>query len=97
MPLDALALPVVNAVLPPTGPEGGGTSVTIQGTGFTGALGVYFGYNANNQQAITSVVFTVVSDTEITCTSPESTLPDTFVCSRTHRPPCTILPMAARP
>lgn len=75
MPLDALALPVVNAVLPPTGPEGGGTSVTIQGTGFTGALGVYFGYNANNQQAITSVVFTVVSDTQITCTSPESPLP----------------------
>lgn len=74
MSLDSATLPVVNSVTPLYGPQGGGTSVTILGTGFTSALGVYFGYNPNNFNAIQSVAFTVVSDTEITCTSAVSPL-----------------------
>jgi putative cell wall-binding protein len=35
--------PTVSSVSPPSGPAGGGTSVTVTGTGFTGATGVTFG------------------------------------------------------
>jgi|ERR1035437_6201183 hypothetical protein len=75
MSLDSTVLPVINGVNPNTGPQAGGTAVTILGTGFTGTVGVYFGYNPNDFDAVESVVFTVVSDTEITCTSPVSPLP----------------------
>ena len=74
MPLDPNTVPVVEAVTPNEGTQGGGTSVTITGTGFTGATGVYFGYNPNNTGSIVSVAFTVVSDTSITCTTPVSPL-----------------------
>ena len=75
MALITTAVPTVTSVTPLVGPQGGGTSVTILGTGFTGAVGVYFGYNPNNFDALLSATFTIVSDTEITCTTPASTLP----------------------
>jgi hypothetical protein len=59
----ASATPSVTLVSPPTGSAAGGTAVTITGTGFTSATSVQFGANAG-----TSV--TVVSDTQITVTSP---------------------------
>ena len=55
--------PVVTSISPTSGPLGGGTSVTITGTGFTGATAVNFGGNAGTN-------LNVVSDTEITVTSP---------------------------
>jgi len=55
--------PVITAIAPVAGPTSGGTSVTLTGTGFTGATGVTFGGDAGT-------LFTVVSDTEITVTSP---------------------------
>jgi large repetitive protein len=57
------AAPTVTAVSPTSGPLAGGTSVTITGTGLTGATVVDFG-----SVAATNVV--VVSDTQITATSP---------------------------
>jgi len=60
-----LPAPTVTSVVPGTGPEGGGTSVTIRGTNFTGATGVKFG-------AVTAA-FTVVDATTITATSPAGT------------------------
>jgi len=51
---------------PTSGPEDGGTVVTIIGTGFTGADGVNFGDSAGTD-------FTVVSDNEITVTTPAGT------------------------
>jgi Hypothetical glycosyl hydrolase family 15/IPT/TIG domain len=56
--------PVVSGIAPNSGP--GGTTVTITGTGFTGAIVVDFGPNS-------ATSFTVVSDTEITVTSPPGT------------------------
>lgn len=53
----------VSAVDPGTGPAAGGTPVTLTGTGFIGASGATFG-----GVAATNVV--VVSDTQITCTTP---------------------------
>jgi len=50
-------------VSPTAGPTGGGTTVTITGTGFTGASAVDFG-------ATPATSFTVNSDTQITATSP---------------------------
>ena len=56
-------VPTVTGVVPPLGTTAGGTTVTITGTGFTGATKVDFG-------AVAATRFTVVSDTEITAISP---------------------------
>ncbi len=53
----------VTGVSPTYGPITGGTPVTITGSGFTGATAVTFG-------AVPALTFDVVSDTEITATSP---------------------------
>ena len=59
----ALSPPSVTSVLPASGPVPGGTSVTITGTGFTGASAVKFG-------AIDAASYNVNSDTQITASSP---------------------------
>jgi hypothetical protein len=53
----------VTSVAPANGPISGGTSVTINGCGFTGATAVKFGTAAAS-------TFTFVSDTLVTATSP---------------------------
>src|SRR5262249_3889983 len=58
-----LALPTVTAISPTSGPTAGGTSVTITGTGFTGATAVTFGGTAAGS-------FTVNSDTQVTALGP---------------------------
>lgn len=63
VPASSVAAPAVTAVSPATGPASGGTTVTINGSGFTGATKVSFGPDAG-----TSV--TVVSSTQITVASP---------------------------
>ncbi|MGA2259786.1 MAG: IPT/TIG domain-containing protein, partial [Thermoguttaceae bacterium] len=57
------ALPVVTGVSPAAGPSTGGTTVTITGTGFAGAMLVAFG-------SLTASSFTVNSATQITATIP---------------------------
>ena len=56
-------VPVTTAVTPTSGPTTGGTTVTITGTGFSGATKVAFG-------PVLATSFTVVSDTEITAVTP---------------------------
>src|SRR5262249_17232542 len=58
--------PSVTGVSPSSGPTGGGTSVTLTGSGFTGASQVYFG-------GVAASSFTVNSDTSITATAPAET------------------------
>ncbi len=58
--------PAVTAISPASGPEAGGTVVTITGTDFLGATAVHFGTAA--------AAFTVTSDTQITATAPAGTL-----------------------
>ncbi len=60
------AVPVISSITPNEGPEAGGTVVTIAGTGFTGATGVTFDGTAGTE-------LNVVSDTEITVTTPAGT------------------------
>ncbi len=55
--------PSVSSVSPASGPVGGGTTVTIEGSGFGGATAVSFGATA-------ATSFNVVSDTEIAATAP---------------------------
>jgi hypothetical protein len=63
--------PTVTKVKPKSGPAAGGTTVTITGTGFTGATNVEFG-------TVAAKGFTVESATSITAESPPGT-PDTTV------------------
>src|SRR5262249_11289363 len=58
----AAAVPAVTSISPTSGSTAGGTTVTITGSAFTGAIGVSFGTLAAS--------FTVNSDTSITATSP---------------------------
>jgi hypothetical protein len=58
--------PAITAIAPSSGPSAGGTSVTVTGTGFTGATRVAFG-------ALAASSYTVVSDTQITAVSPAQT------------------------
>ncbi len=53
----------ITGVSPVTGPLAGGTTVTLTGTGFTGATDVTFG-------ALPGTAVTVVSDSRLTVTSP---------------------------
>ena len=55
--------PAVTGVSPASGPVAGGTTVTVTGSGFTGASKVAFG-------AVAATSFTVVSGTQITAVSP---------------------------
>jgi len=55
--------PVVSSIEPATGPAAGGTTVTITGTGFTGALGAAFDGTPGTN-------FVVVDSTHITVDSP---------------------------
>ncbi len=57
------AVPAITAISPSSGPPAGGTSVTITGTGFTGATRVAFG-------GVAASTFSVLSDTQITAVSP---------------------------
>lgn len=54
--------PVVTGISPSGGPYIGNSSVTITGTGFTGAIGVNFGLGG--------AVFSIDSDTQITASTP---------------------------
>jgi hypothetical protein len=55
--------PTITSISPSSGPQAGGTTVTITGSGFTGATRVGFG-------GLAATSFTVVSDTQITAVSP---------------------------
>jgi hypothetical protein len=55
--------PTVTGISPTSGSAAGGASVTITGTGFTGATGVTFGI-------VMATGVTVVNDTTITCITP---------------------------
>jgi hypothetical protein len=56
-------VPVVSSVNPGSGPQTGGTPVTINGSGLTGATAVTFG-------GVAATALVVVNDTTITCTTP---------------------------
>ncbi|MGZ4342274.1 MAG: beta strand repeat-containing protein [Solirubrobacteraceae bacterium] len=56
-------VPSVTSVSPASGPTAGGTSITINGTGFTGATAVSFGGTA-------ATTYTVNSSSKITATAP---------------------------
>ncbi|HLI74924.1 MAG TPA: IPT/TIG domain-containing protein [Acidimicrobiales bacterium] len=64
--VDVYAVPAVTSVSPGSGPAGGGTSVTVTGSGFTGATSVKFG-------SASASTFTVNNDGKITVTSPAGT------------------------
>jgi glucose/arabinose dehydrogenase len=55
--------PIITGIAPTAGPASGGTTVTISGSGFTGATNVLFG-------TLPAVTYTVDSDTQITAISP---------------------------
>ncbi|WP_405584205.1 beta strand repeat-containing protein [Streptomyces sp. NBC_01190] len=66
VPYTYVTAPVITTVNPAQGPVGGGNTVTLTGSGFTGATAVTFG-------ATPATSFTVVSPTQITATAPAGT------------------------
>lgn len=60
--LPASLSPIITSISPTTGPQAGGTAVTITGTNFNGVTDVKFG-------GVTAT-FTIVSPTQISATSP---------------------------
>lgn len=65
-PNAVVAAPVATSLTPDSGPEAGGQTVTITGSGFTGSTGVTF-------DGTPATAFTVVDDTTITATTPAHT------------------------
>ncbi|MFR9751962.1 IPT/TIG domain-containing protein [Nocardia sp. 004] len=61
-----LPAPTITTLSPPSGPEAGGNTVTITGTGFTGTTAVTFGPTP-------ATSFTIDTDTQITATAPAGT------------------------
>ncbi|WP_051020939.1 IPT/TIG domain-containing protein, partial [Nocardia araoensis] len=61
-----VAVPALNSITPNQGSTAGGTTVTLNGSGFTGATAVTFG-------STPATSFTVVSDTQITAVTPPGT------------------------
>jgi hypothetical protein len=90
VPTTSSTAPIVTKIIPDKGPQSGGTSVTITGTGFTGATAVSFG-------GIPATSFTVNSaGTQIIVISPASPTPNqiniivtTPVGSSASNPPTT--------
>jgi trimeric autotransporter adhesin len=62
-PSGGMTAPIVTGINPARGAAGGGDTVTVTGTGFTGARSVLFG-------SVAGTNLTVVSDTQLTVTSP---------------------------
>ncbi|MBF6150246.1 IPT/TIG domain-containing protein [Nocardia nova] len=58
-----LPVPTLVSISPASGPVSGGTTVTLTGTGFTGATAVFFGI-------LPATSFTINSDTQITAVAP---------------------------
>ncbi|MFC1431561.1 IPT/TIG domain-containing protein [Streptacidiphilus sp. N1-3] len=73
-----IAAPTVTALSPAAGPTGGGTAVTITGTGFTGTTAVHFGAAAAHLTAVTSTKITATAPpgagtVDVTVTTPGGT------------------------
>ena len=60
---DTTTSSIVQSLTPSSGTAGGGDSISITGTGFSGALAVYFGTNASSD-------FAIDSPTSITAVAP---------------------------
>ena len=87
-PLDRfsyLAPPAVKKLSPKSGPAGGGTVVTITGSGFTGATAVKFG-------STNAIKFTVSSATAITAVAPAGSVATVDVAVTTPIGPSAISP-----
>lgn len=64
--------PSVTSVSPASGPASGGSSVTVRGSGFTGATAVAFAYSdSGSTHEVAAGSFNVVDDGTITAVSPD--------------------------
>ena len=88
--------PVVTAVSPNAGPTGGGNTVTISGSGFTGATGVSFGgtpatgFQVNGDGSITATAPAGTGTVDVTVTGPAGTSATGPADHYTYFPPPTV-------
>jgi hypothetical protein len=77
-----VGLPAVSTISPDFGPTVGGTSVTITGTGFSGATAVAFGvvpaasFTVNSATSISATSPAGIGTAEVTVVTPSGTSPD---------------------
>jgi uncharacterized membrane protein len=94
--------PTVSGVSPVEGPEAGGTSVEITGTGFSGATAVTFGttsaasFKVNSASSITAVAPKGSGTVDVTVTTPVSTSATSAADRFTFQPPPTVTEVAPK-
>lgn len=94
--------PTVSGVSPAEGREAGGTSVTITGSGFSGATAVTFGttsaasFSINSDGSITAVAPKGTGTVDVTVTTPIATSPTTAADHFTFEPPPTVSEIAPK-
>ncbi len=92
--------PTVTGLDPTVGPAGGGTTVTITGTGFTGANAVNFGSNAatsftvNTATSITAVAPAGSGTVDVTVTTPGGTSATSAADKYSYTPAPTVTQIA---
>jgi IPT/TIG domain len=88
--------PSVSEVSPAEGPEAGGTSEQISGTGFTGATAVTFGstsaasFKVNSDSSITATAPKGSGTVDVTVTTPVGTSATSAADHFTYQPPPTV-------
>lgn len=92
---DALGGPAITQVTPAAGPEAGGTSVTISGTGFSGTTAVDFGavaasFTVGSPGSITAAAPPGTGTVDITVTTPSGTSALTSADAYTYRAAPTV-------
>jgi IPT/TIG domain-containing protein len=94
--------PTVSSVSPPEGPEAGATSVTIGGTGFTGASAVQFGstnatsFKVNSDSSITAVAPKGSGTVDVTVTTPVTQTATSAADKFTYLAPPTVTEVAPK-
>lgn len=96
------SLPSVTAISPPSGPTGGSQTVTITGTGLSGATAVHFGASlatglvVNSSNSVTATSPAGTGTVNVTVTTPSGTSPVSSGDRYSYRPAPTVAKLSVK-